>query len=137
MHDIPISALEDHLVAPRGRGRLSGSPHAGIAGGAACGDSVRIAVEVDGDRVSNVGFEASGCAAARAAGSAVYVASTYDGPLGIAAAVHAAAALLASGRVAPCGLATLDAFADPAGRPPALAVSGGSIAVPAGPGLLG
>jgi L-alanine-DL-glutamate epimerase-like enolase superfamily enzyme len=76
-------------------------------------------------------------AAARAAGSAVYVASTYDGPLGIAAAVHAAAALLASGRVAPCGLATLDAFADPAGRPPALAVSGGSIAVPAGPGLLG
>ena len=32
-------------------------------------------------------------AAARAAGSAVYVASTFDGPLGIAAGVHAAAAL--------------------------------------------
>ena len=47
--------------------------------------------------------------AARAAGSAVYVASTFDGPLGVAAAVHAAAALAASGPVAYCGLATLGA----------------------------
>ena len=47
--------------------------------------------------------------AARAAGSAVYVASTFDGPLGVAAAVHAAAALAASGPVAHCGLATLGA----------------------------
>ena len=31
--------------------------------------------------------------AARAAGSSVYLASTFDGPLGIAAGVHAAAAL--------------------------------------------
>jgi L-alanine-DL-glutamate epimerase-like enolase superfamily enzyme len=46
-------------------------------------------------------------AAARAAGADVYVASTYDGPLGIAAGLHAAAALAASGRVLPCGLATL------------------------------
>jgi L-alanine-DL-glutamate epimerase-like enolase superfamily enzyme len=70
-------------------------------------------------------------AAARAAGSAVYVASTYDGPVGIAAGVHAAAALAASGFVAPCGLATLalfEGFSDP--------VRGGAIAVPAGPGLI-
>jgi L-alanine-DL-glutamate epimerase-like enolase superfamily enzyme len=42
-------------------------------------------------------------AAARAAGSDVYVASTYDGPLGIAAGVHAAAALRVTRA---CGLAT-------------------------------
>jgi L-alanine-DL-glutamate epimerase-like enolase superfamily enzyme len=48
--------------------------------------------------------------AARAAGSVVYVASTFDGPLGIAAGLHAAAALLATGPLAPCGLATLGAF---------------------------
>ncbi|HKP89461.1 MAG TPA: iron-sulfur cluster assembly scaffold protein, partial [Thermoleophilaceae bacterium] len=70
MHDISISPLEDHLAAPRGRGRLSDSPFAGTAGGAACGDSVRIAVELAGDRVAEAGFEASGCAAVRAAGSA-------------------------------------------------------------------
>ena len=68
--------------------------------------------------------------AARAAGSAVYLASTYDGPLGIAAGVHVAAAL---GRVAPCGLATLGAFT---GHEGTLAPAGGAIAVPSGPGLL-
>jgi tRNA-specific 2-thiouridylase len=71
MYHTAISPLEDHLAAPRGRGRLARSPHAGVAGGAPCGDLVRIAVEVDGDRVSEAGFDASGCAAARAAGSAV------------------------------------------------------------------
>ena len=62
--------LRDHLEQPRGRGRLSGSPHSGAAGGAACGDLIRISVDVAGDRVADAGFEASGCAAARAAGSA-------------------------------------------------------------------
>jgi tRNA-uridine 2-sulfurtransferase len=71
MHDTAISPLEDHLAAPRGRGRLADSPHAGTAGGAPCGDLIRIAIEVEGDRVREAGFEASGCAAARAAGSAV------------------------------------------------------------------
>ena len=67
----------------------------------------------------------------RATGADVYVASTYDGPLGIAAAVHAAAAL----RVGlPCGLATLGGLELEA--PEALRVGEGVIAVPAGPGLL-
>jgi tRNA-specific 2-thiouridylase len=63
--------LADHLAQPRGHGRLQGSPHSGAAGGAACGDLVRIAVRVEGERVVEAGFAASGCAAARAAGSAV------------------------------------------------------------------
>jgi L-alanine-DL-glutamate epimerase-like enolase superfamily enzyme len=46
----------------------------------------------------------------RAAGASVYVASTFDGPLGIAAGLHAAAALAATGPLLPCGLATLGAF---------------------------
>ncbi len=65
-----LSALEDHLVSPRGLGRLTGAPHTGAAGGAACGDVVRIAVRVEGDRVAEAGFDASGCGAARAAASA-------------------------------------------------------------------
>jgi L-Ala-D/L-Glu epimerase len=72
--------------------------------------------------------------AARAAGSAVYVASTFDGPLGVAAGVHAAAALAAGGPVAPCGLATLALFD---GFEGVLTPVRGAIAVPDGPGLLG
>ena len=75
-------------------------------------------------------------AAARAAGSAVYVASSFDGPLGIAAGVHVAAALAASGPIAPCGLATLGAFANPSARPALLTPHAGAIPVPQGPGLL-
>jgi len=68
----------------------------------------------------------------RASGAEPYVASTFDGPLGIAAALHAAAAL----RLGPaCGLATLEHFEDlDAGG---LRAVGGQIAVPRGPGLLG
>jgi L-alanine-DL-glutamate epimerase-like enolase superfamily enzyme len=66
----------------------------------------------------------------RATGAEPYVASTFDGPLGIAAALHAAAAL----RLGPaCGLATLALFEDLDDPLPA---RDGVIAVPAGPGLL-
>ncbi|HEX2085030.1 MAG TPA: enolase C-terminal domain-like protein [Solirubrobacteraceae bacterium] len=64
----------------------------------------------------------------RATGCEPYVASTFDGPLGIAAALHAAAALAP---LPACGLATLDLFDEE----PALAVVDGAIAVPGGPGL--
>ena len=68
---------------------------------------------------------------ARAAGSEVYVASSLDGPLGVAAGVHAAAAL---GTLPWCGLATLGMFE---GFEGVLAPRAGAIAVPSGPGLLG
>jgi L-alanine-DL-glutamate epimerase-like enolase superfamily enzyme len=70
----------------------------------------------------------------RASGAEVYLASTLDGPLGIAAAVHAAAALASRGPVAPCGLATLSLFEDEAVAHE-LPVRAGHIAVPTGPGL--
>ncbi|MDQ4025633.1 MAG: iron-sulfur cluster assembly scaffold protein, partial [Actinomycetota bacterium] len=63
--------FEDHLHAPRGLGALADSPHSGAAGGAACGDLIRVSVRVVGDRIVESGFDAEGCGAARAAGSAV------------------------------------------------------------------
>lgn len=69
--------------------------------------------------------------AARAAGSEVYLASTLDGPLGIAGALHAAAVLRPQ---RPCGLATLDAFGG-LDVDPALAVREGVMRAPDGPGL--
>jgi L-Ala-D/L-Glu epimerase / N-acetyl-D-glutamate racemase len=68
-------------------------------------------------------------ARARRVGYQVYLASTLDGPLGIAAALHAAAAILPD---RPCGLATLGQFAD---RPDPLPAIHGGMRVPRGPGL--
>jgi tRNA-specific 2-thiouridylase len=67
---VPDERFEDHLRHPRGRGRPVADAFDGAAGGAACGDLVRVSVAVEGDRVSGVGFEASGCGATIAAASA-------------------------------------------------------------------
>ena len=71
---------------------------------------------------------------ARRAGAQVYVASSFDGPLGVAAGIHAAAALRAQGPIPACGLATLGMFHEHAHMLP---VDNGSVQVPSEPGLLG
>src|SRR3954449_6451474 len=63
--------FEEHLYGPRGRGALADAPFAGAAGGAACGDLIRVAVRVEARRIAEAGFDASGCGAVVAAGSAV------------------------------------------------------------------
>jgi len=68
--------------------------------------------------------------AARQAGSQPYVSSTYDGPIGIAAGLHAAAAL--GPDIPACGLATLPLFENVDDPFPA---HDGRIEVPRGPGL--
>lgn len=65
---------------------------------------------------------------ARAKGYEVYLASTLDGPLGIAAAVHAAARVKPD---RPCGLATLDRFT----MPDPLPATGGAVKAPSEPGI--
>jgi len=66
---------------------------------------------------------------ARRTGYEVYLASTLDGPLGIAAALHAAAAVRPD---RPCGLATLGLFAE---RDDPLPARAGRIEIPTGAGL--
>jgi L-alanine-DL-glutamate epimerase-like enolase superfamily enzyme len=66
---------------------------------------------------------------ARADGADVYLSSTFDGPVGVAAAVHAAAALRVT---RPCGLATAGLLADVADPLPP---RDGAIPVPKTPGL--
>jgi L-alanine-DL-glutamate epimerase-like enolase superfamily enzyme len=65
---------------------------------------------------------------ARRLGYEVYLASTLDGPLGIAAALHATGAIWPD---RPCGLATLDRFEAPDPFPPVA----GFITAPSGSGL--
>jgi tRNA-specific 2-thiouridylase len=60
----------EHLAAPEGRGDPPPGAHDGAAGGAVCGDLIRISSRA-GDRVDAVSFDASGCGAVTAGGSAV------------------------------------------------------------------
>jgi tRNA-uridine 2-sulfurtransferase len=68
-------SLQQHLERPLGRGHLPADAHTGAAGGAACGDLVRISLELErhsaSGRIADAGFDASGCGAVLAAGSAV------------------------------------------------------------------
>lgn len=66
----------------------------------------------------------------RAHGAVAYIASTFDGPIGIAGALHAAAAL---GTLPACGLGTLALFDEPAGE---FAVVDGAVPIGLAPGLM-
>jgi tRNA-specific 2-thiouridylase len=69
-----VEQLSHHLEHPLGRGHLPEDACTGAAGGAACGDLIRVSARVDPDdadgRIADAGFDASGCGAAVAAGSA-------------------------------------------------------------------
>jgi L-Ala-D/L-Glu epimerase len=71
-------------------------------------------------------------AAVSRTGADFYLASALDGPLAVAGALHAAAALASVKPLPPCGLATVGMFA---GLDELLAPVDGEIAVPQGPGL--
>jgi tRNA-uridine 2-sulfurtransferase len=66
--------LSNHLECPVGRGHTPDHAHTGAAGGAACGDLIRISVSLDPHSpdglIHDAGFDASGCGATIAAGSA-------------------------------------------------------------------
>jgi L-Ala-D/L-Glu epimerase len=83
-------------------------------------------------RCGGIGGLLAAATLVRASGAEPYVASTLDGPLGVAAGLHAAAALASRGPLPACGLATLGMFE---GIESPLAPARGEIAVPNGPGL--
>jgi tRNA-specific 2-thiouridylase len=67
---MPDERFAEHLQHPVGRGHAPAGASVGAAGGAACGDLVTVRVVVADGVVADAGFEASGCGAAQAAGSA-------------------------------------------------------------------
>jgi tRNA-specific 2-thiouridylase len=66
--------LINHLERPLGRGHSPRDAFTGAAGGAACGDLIRLSLSIDSDspegRIEDAGFDASGCGSTVAAGSA-------------------------------------------------------------------
>ena len=73
--------LAEHLDRPHGRGFTPERAHTGSAGGAACGDLLRVSVALAGDRIEAAGFDAHGCGSAIAAGSAAVALVTGRGLL--------------------------------------------------------
>jgi L-alanine-DL-glutamate epimerase-like enolase superfamily enzyme len=125
----PVHGL-DGLRAVRGRVavRIAMDETAAVPGALASGAADAVCLKLG--RCGGISGLLACASLVRASGAEPYVASTFDGPLGIAAALHAAAAL----RVATaCGLATLDHFAGVEHR---LGAREGAIAVPRGCGLL-
>jgi L-Ala-D/L-Glu epimerase len=104
----------------------TGAEHGALGAGVA--DAVCLKIS----RCGGIGALIAAATLVRASGAEAYVASTFDGPAGIAAGIHVAAALASSGPVPHCGLATLAMFADFENPLPA---HDGRIAVPTRPGL--
>lgn len=117
VHGIEALRAVRERVAVRIAMDETAAEHGALASGAA--DAVCLKIS----RCGGISGTLAAAALVRAMGGEVYLASTLDGPLGLAAALHVAAALRVE---LPCGLATGD-----------LPVADGRIAVPSGPGLLG
>src|SRR5919199_6744326 len=108
---MPDERFAEHLTHPVGRGNEPAGAHSGVAGGAACGDVVHLRLGVQGDRVADAGFEASGCGATIAAASAA-VALVLGSPVLDAARVNSAAIAAALGGLSAGKLHAADLAAD-------------------------
>jgi L-alanine-DL-glutamate epimerase-like enolase superfamily enzyme len=107
---------------------------AGEPGALAAGVADAVCLKIS--RCGGIAGLLAAAALVRTTGAEIYLASTLDGPLGIAAAVHAAAALSSraagAGSMLHCGLATLELFS---GIENPLPARGGMITVPTASGL--
>ncbi|MGZ4197854.1 MAG: tRNA 2-thiouridine(34) synthase MnmA [Solirubrobacteraceae bacterium] len=63
-------AFEHHLTSPQGHRHVPDDACTVTVGGGSCCDTVELSISVEGDRVLDAGFDAHGCGAATAAGSA-------------------------------------------------------------------
>ena len=64
-------AIEHYLGDDSRRGPAGAGSVSGAAGGAPCGDLIRVSLELDGPAIARVSQDAEGCAASRAAAAAV------------------------------------------------------------------
>jgi tRNA-uridine 2-sulfurtransferase len=67
---VTAGGLKRHLDHPFNAGHVPVDARTGAAGGAACGDLIRVSICVRDETVIDCGFDARGCGAAAAAGSA-------------------------------------------------------------------
>ncbi len=102
-------AFESHLAQTARIGPPAPGSFTGAAGGAACGDLVRLSVEIDGGRIESISLDTEGCGAMRAAANAAAElaegASVIDAAAIGAADIDAALGGLTPGKLHAPGLA--------------------------------
>jgi tRNA-specific 2-thiouridylase len=126
------TALEAYLDDGSRRGEPSPGSARGSAGGAACGDLIAVSLRLEDGRAADVRFEASGCAAARAAAAAT--AELLDGArLHEAGLLDAAAIAAELGGLSAVGAHAADLAAEAAHRALGAAVAGAEGAILAPP----
>lgn len=107
---LPDERFAEHLEHPVGRGHEPAGAYAGAAGGAICGDLITVRLAVEGETVVDAGFDAAGCGAAQAAGSAavelVRGASVFDAARVGTEAIAAALGGLSVGKLHAADLAS-------------------------------
>ena len=69
MRELYQSVILDHNKKPRNYGEPEGSTRSADGVNPLCGDKVRVFLALDGDVVTDVGFEGSGCAISTASAS--------------------------------------------------------------------
>jgi tRNA-specific 2-thiouridylase len=107
-----VNEAFSHYAADRShQGEPEPASHVGSAGGAPCGDLLRISLRIDGGRIASVRGAAEGCASARAAAAAT--AELIDGAtLAEAALIGAGAIDFELGGLSPVGRHGADLAAD-------------------------
>jgi nitrogen fixation NifU-like protein len=69
LRDLYQSVILDHYKKPRNYGRPPGADREAEGVNPLCGDHVNVYAHVEGDRITEVGFEGSGCAISTASAS--------------------------------------------------------------------
>jgi tRNA-specific 2-thiouridylase len=117
-------SIEHFLSDESRRGDAPPGAFSGAAGGAPCGDLVRVSLDIDGAVVRTVRFDAEGCATARAAGAAVAELAEGEDVLG-AAGIGLDDVAGALGGLSPQGRHAADLAADALHRALTAAIASG------------
>jgi tRNA-uridine 2-sulfurtransferase len=65
-----LLAFEHHLTSPQGKRHVPSDAFTVTSGGGSCCDEITFSVQIDGETVTDAGFDADGCGSAHAAASA-------------------------------------------------------------------
>jgi nitrogen fixation NifU-like protein len=69
LSDLYQEVILDHNRRPRNFRKLEGASHCAEGYNPLCGDRIAVFVRIDGDRISDITFEGSGCAISKASAS--------------------------------------------------------------------
>ncbi len=114
LSDLYQQIIVEHNRSPRNFKKLAHPTRGAEGANPLCGDQIRLEVELDGDRITDIGFQGSGCAISQASASLLTGAvhgKTADEAQALFRAVHAMLTSAPGAPVDTAGLGKLAALA--------------------------